>query len=123
MFFFQFSGFESLAIFSPQKSISDPIFTLKRGKFPNFSQKKLLSLRAENSPKKTTGTNSSFYSVLFQRTSGSSLVLKSFKYPNSQFTINSNTRHKTDSHPLPHLETPFHMDSLPDTFQLPIFKS
>jgi hypothetical protein len=38
-----------------------------------------LSLGAENSPKKITVTNSSFYSVLFQRTNGSSLVLKSFK--------------------------------------------
>jgi hypothetical protein len=34
-----------------------------------------------------------------------------------------NTRHKTDSHPFPHFGTPLHMDSLPDTFQLPIFKS
>ncbi len=64
--------------FSPPINISGPIFTLKRGKFPNFS-KKLLSLGAENSPKKITVTNSSFYSVLFQRTNGSSLVLKSFK--------------------------------------------
>jgi len=64
VFSFQFSGFESLTIPPPcPKSISGPIFTLKRGKFPNFL-KKLLSLAAENSPKKIC-CDPQFFFILF----------------------------------------------------------
>jgi hypothetical protein len=78
VFSFQFSGFEGLAIPPPQRANLVLFLPLKEENFQTFP-KIYCPWGLRTHPNKFTVTSSSFYSDLFQRTSGSSLELKSFK--------------------------------------------